>query len=105
MSKNQKEKGKRYERKIAKFLNGKRTYGSTGESQGLPSTVDIVSPYGNFQVKARRQLPKWLVINDLYEDKIDGIIVVENYKEPLVIIKLEKYKQLMEKENVQNKYW
>lgn len=95
------DRGFRAERKVVhRFLNegikAERTYGSNGASRGLPSDVDIIIEGDTYlQSKVKKKLPAYLHL----PDHLYAHVLMEDRKEPLVVLRLSSVIDLMRKDN------
>jgi Holliday junction resolvase len=91
MGKSQRNKGARVEREIAKLLGGERVplSGATSFAKG-----DVTAYNMTFEVKARKdgfkQIYTWLNGED-----IDALVIKADRKEPLVVLPISTFKELM----------
>ena len=98
MANKSKAKGNNFEREcvnIAKEMGIKkciRAYASDGRSLGQSSECDIMINQYRLQCKIRKQLPKFL---NLDPDKIDGVLIRQDRKKPLILIDYEHFLELI----------
>jgi Holliday junction resolvase len=89
-----KAKGNRAERKIVEYFrqNGliaERAYASNGRALGEHEEVDVRVSGHKLQVKARKKLPA--IISEALTEHVDAVVLVEDRKPPVVILRIEDY--------------
>ena len=98
MASKSKTKGNNFERECVNIAKEKgieksiRAYASDGRSLGQSSECDIMINEYRLQCKIRKQLPKFL---DLDPDKIDGVLIRQDRKKPLILIDYEHFLDLI----------
>ena len=98
MASKSKTKGNNFERECVNIAKEKgieksiRAYASDGRSLGQSSECDIMINEYRLQCKIRKQLPKFL---DLAPDKIDGVLIRQDRKKPLILIDYEHFLDLI----------
>jgi len=77
-----------------KGLDAKRMWGSDGKSAGLPSEVDIVLEGSYYQCKRKKR-----IAGDIQPSEgIDGQIIKADRSEPLIVLRLKKYLEMLKGE-------
>lgn len=94
-------RGKQFERDIAKMFGGRRGYSSNPQDDFL----DVIHPTLAIECKARTTMPKWLMdvwgeigVKAKKTNKIPVICMREKGKEPLAIVSAEWLAKILEKE-------
>jgi Holliday junction resolvase len=92
---NNKRKGKKFEADVVNMakaaeLPAQRAWGSNGRAMGQDEVVDVILGYDmdKFQLKVKKDLPKWLGFD---EEKVDGVIFKTDRGKPKVMIFLDDY--------------
>ena len=92
-----KQKGNRIERELVNMAKAaghesQRAYASDGRSLGLSEKVDLLVGKYKIQAKGRKKFPKWLT--EAFSE-VDGVVLKENNKKPVIMIDYEKFLELI----------
>tara|TARA_B100001250_G_C19690492_1_gene740062 strand:+ start:407 stop:781 length:375 start_codon:yes stop_codon:yes gene_type:complete len=98
-------RGNNLEREIVNIakeagLSAKRAYASDGRSLGKSEVVDVIVEDYCIQAKRKKKIAQWLY-PDYHGDDVDLVVTRMDRKEPLVIMTLEKFIEIIsEKKNM-----
>ena len=87
-----KTKGNRFERYVVDLalkagLDAKRAWGSDGRSLGMHEEVDVLINGKAYQCKKRKHIADYMQPSE----HVHGQIIMEDYGEPLVVLRLKEY--------------